>query len=90
MKNGIAITGGGDLKAKYVIHIETPSKTEGWAECVEKALNLAESKKLKSISFTAFGTGINFTIFYLDYVSAMDPESYQYHDCHFLMKLLEI
>ncbi len=59
-----AITGAGDLKAKYVIHaasmgLRGPLTTrESLLNSVKNSLKRAEEKKLKSIAFPAIGTGI--------------------------------
>ncbi|MFC1890116.1 macro domain-containing protein [Thermodesulfobacteriota bacterium] len=60
---GAAITTGGDLKAKYVIHAVGPRWGEGdedekLASAVRNSLALAEEKGLTSISFPAISTGI--------------------------------
>lgn len=59
-----AITGAGNLKAKYVIHAASmglggPTTTkESLLNSVKNSLKRAEEKKLKSIAFPAIGTGI--------------------------------
>jgi len=58
-----AITGGGELKARYVIHAAgmhlgggvTPSSCEA---ATRNSLYHAEDKKLRSIAFPAIGTGV--------------------------------
>ncbi len=67
---GAVITGGGNLKARYVIHAvgpmmgeggqKTPSKEEDrkLREATLNSLKLADENKLKSISFPAISTGI--------------------------------
>jgi O-acetyl-ADP-ribose deacetylase (regulator of RNase III) len=60
---GAVITTGGNLKAKYVIHAVGPRMGEGNEnEKLESAtinsLKLADSNKLKSISFPAISAGI--------------------------------
>lgn len=60
---GAEITNGGNLKAKYVIHAVGPRMGEGNEdEKLESAtinsLKLADTKKLKSISFPAISAGI--------------------------------
>lgn len=57
------ITGGGLLKAKYVIHAVGPRWGEGdedakLAGAVISSLKLADQKKLKSIALPAISTGI--------------------------------
>ncbi|MGD2095232.1 MAG: macro domain-containing protein [Phycisphaerales bacterium] len=60
---GAAITGGGNLKAKYVIHAVGPRMGEGNEDEKLKnstlnSLKLADENNLKSISFPAISTGI--------------------------------
>ena len=60
---GAAITTGGDLKARYVIHAVGPRMGEGdedqkLAGATRNSLNLAQEKGLKSIAFPAISTGI--------------------------------
>jgi O-acetyl-ADP-ribose deacetylase (regulator of RNase III) len=58
-----AITGGGNLKAKYVIHAASMylggrTTAENLEASTRNALVRAEEKKLRSIAFPAIGTGI--------------------------------
>ena len=58
-----AITGAGDLHAKYVIHAVGPRMGEGdegnkLESCAKRSLELADEKELKSVSFPAISTGI--------------------------------
>lgn len=58
-----AITGGGNLKAKYVIHAASMrlggrTSAENLEASTRHSLLRAEEKKLKSIAFPAIGTGI--------------------------------
>ena len=60
---GAAITTGGNLKARYVIHAVGPRMGEGdedrkLADATSNSLNLAQEKGLKSIAFPAISTGI--------------------------------
>lgn len=60
---GAAITTGGNLKAKYVIHAVGPRMGEGdedakLANATLNSLKLADEKKLSSITFPAISTGI--------------------------------
>jgi O-acetyl-ADP-ribose deacetylase (regulator of RNase III) len=60
---GAAITTGGNLKARYVIHAVGPRMGEGNEDQKLKnatlnSLKLADEKNLKSISFPAISTGI--------------------------------
>lgn len=59
-----AITGGGNLKARYVIHaasmaLRGPLTTsEALVESTRNSLLRADEKKLKTIAFPAIGTGV--------------------------------
>ena len=58
-----AITGGGKLKAKYVIHAASMqlggrTTAESLEASTRNSLRRAEEKKVKSIAFPAIGTGI--------------------------------
>ena len=60
---GAAITTGGNLRARYVIHAVGPRMGEGdedrkLADATKNSLNLAHDKGLKSIAFPAISTGI--------------------------------
>jgi O-acetyl-ADP-ribose deacetylase (regulator of RNase III) len=60
---GTAITGGGNLKAKYVIHAVGPRMGEGDEEkklilAVRNSLTLADENGLTSIALPAISTGI--------------------------------
>lgn len=57
------ITGGGNLKARHVIHAVGPRMGEGseagkLASAVRASLNLAEQHGLRSIAFPAISTGV--------------------------------
>jgi len=57
------ITGGGNLKARYVIHAVGPVNGEGNEEAkltraTLASLNIAQDKKIKTIAFPAISTGI--------------------------------
>ncbi|UCB56876.1 MAG: macro domain-containing protein [Candidatus Omnitrophota bacterium] len=58
-----AITGGGKLKAKYVIHAVGPRMGEGEEDnkllnATLNSLKIAQKRRLKSIAFPAISTGI--------------------------------
>jgi O-acetyl-ADP-ribose deacetylase len=58
-----AITGGGELPARYVIHAASmqlggPTSEQGLRDSTRNALRLAHDYRLKSIAFPAIGTGI--------------------------------
>jgi len=60
---GAVITGGGQLKAKYVIHAVGPRMGEGdedikLAHATKNSLLRAQEKELSSIAFPAISTGI--------------------------------
>jgi O-acetyl-ADP-ribose deacetylase (regulator of RNase III) len=60
---GAAITTGGDLKARYVIHAVGPRMGEGdedrkLADATRNSLKIANEKGLASITFPAISTGI--------------------------------
>ena len=60
---GAAITTGGNLKARYVIHAVGPRMGEGdedrkLADATSNSLHLAQEEGLKSIAFPAISTGI--------------------------------
>jgi len=60
---GAVITGGGNLKAKYVIHAVGPRMGEGNEDeklknATLNSLKVADENNLKSISFPAISTGI--------------------------------
>ena len=60
---GAAITTGGDLKTRYVIHAVGPRMGEGdedgkLADATRNSLKLANEKSLASITFPAISTGI--------------------------------
>jgi O-acetyl-ADP-ribose deacetylase (regulator of RNase III) len=58
------ITGGGDLKAKYVIHAvgprysESPKDAELLSSAYRKSLELCSENKISSIAFPSISTGI--------------------------------
>ena len=60
---GAAITGGGDLKAQYVIHAVGPVYGEGNEDeklknAVQTSLQIASEKRIESIALPAISTGI--------------------------------
>ena len=59
-----AITGGGNLKAKYVIHaasmdMEHPTSDESLYDSVRNSLLRAGELELRSLAFPAIGTGVS-------------------------------
>jgi len=60
-----AITGGGNLKARYVIHAasmslgDVPTTAKSLRTSTAHSLRLAAERKLKSIAFPAVGTGVS-------------------------------
>ena len=59
--DGIAVTGAGKLACQKVIHLEIPpiESNNDWKTAISRCLQEAEKLGLTSISFPAFGTGIN-------------------------------
>jgi O-acetyl-ADP-ribose deacetylase (regulator of RNase III) len=59
---GAAITGAGNLKARYVIHAaamgDLPVTPESIRNATRSALELAESHGIKSLAFPVLGTGV--------------------------------
>jgi O-acetyl-ADP-ribose deacetylase len=60
---GAAITGGGNLKARFVIHAASmqlggSATAQALRSSTAHSLRIASEKKLKSIAFPAIGTGI--------------------------------
>ncbi len=58
-----AVTSGGNLKAKYVIHaasmdFENPTTEESLYDSIKNCLLRAEELEVKSIAFPAIGTGV--------------------------------
>ena len=64
--NGIAVTGGGDLLVKHVIHLNVRDKShmKEWTMAIRSCLDEAERLGLTSLSFPTLGTGIC----YFDYL----------------------
>ena len=57
--NKLCITAGGDLPAKYIIHLVAAHRNAGWKTVIANCLHEAESKKFTCIAFPLLGTGIN-------------------------------
>jgi len=59
---GAAITGGGNLRARYVIHAaamgDLPVTPESIRSATRTALELAEEHDIRSIAFPVLGTGV--------------------------------
>jgi len=60
------ITEGGDLNAKYVIHVNSPSwsgpnsnSNELLGQAIENILKLADKKNLRSVALPSIGSGAN-------------------------------
>lgn len=58
-----AITGGGDLPARYVIHagsmgLGSATTERSLTDSINASFDIAEDKELKSIAFPAVGTGV--------------------------------
>jgi O-acetyl-ADP-ribose deacetylase (regulator of RNase III) len=59
-----ALTGGGNLKAKYVIHAASmgfahPTTAETLRSSTEHSLRICAEKKIESVAFPAIGTGVS-------------------------------
>ena len=55
--NRLCITTGGDLPAKYIIHVVAAHDCRGWKTVISNCLHEAETNKLTSIAFPLLGTG---------------------------------
>ena len=71
-QNGVAITSGGNLAAKHVLHLDVQGLTDKgeWKKGITRCLQQAERNELSSISFPALGTGKNLILTSLDNVDA--------------------
>ncbi len=59
-----ALTGGGNLKAKYVIHAASmgfghPTTAESLRASTEASLRICAEKEIESVAFPALGTGVS-------------------------------
>jgi O-acetyl-ADP-ribose deacetylase (regulator of RNase III) len=59
-----ALTGGGNLKAKYVIHAASmgfshPTTAQSLKSSTEASLRICTEKKIESVAFPALGTGVS-------------------------------
>ncbi len=59
IKDGIAITGAGNLPCNHVIHLNAPTSLGQWRKRIHHALIEADSKGIESVAFPAQGTGNN-------------------------------
>ncbi|KAK3595886.1 hypothetical protein CHS0354_014715 [Potamilus streckersoni] len=55
--DGVAITSGGNMKCKNIVHILAQESAQTWKPYILKSLLLSESVKAQSIAFPALGTG---------------------------------
>ena len=71
-QNGVAITSGGNLAAKHVLHLDVQGLTDKgeWKKGITRCLQQAERNELSSISFPALGTGKNLILTSPDNVDA--------------------
>ena len=53
----LCITTGGNLPAKYIIHLIAAHHTDGWKTVIANCLHEAETKKFTNIAFPLLGTG---------------------------------
>ncbi|CAH1257849.1 PARP14 [Branchiostoma lanceolatum] len=56
MKDGIAVTGAGNLKCKKIIHAAAPASD--WKNVIINCLRTADTRGFNSIAFPALGTGV--------------------------------
>ncbi|XP_053407686.1 protein mono-ADP-ribosyltransferase PARP14-like [Mercenaria mercenaria] len=61
---GVVMTKGFELRAKYVIHVRYAEKLDEWQDRFRKCLEKANKKSLKTIAFPVLGTGKGFTTFH--------------------------
>ncbi|XP_078579858.1 protein mono-ADP-ribosyltransferase PARP14-like [Branchiostoma floridae x Branchiostoma japonicum] len=59
MRDGIAVTGSGQLKCQKIIHAAAPApgQSTGWKKVIISCLQTADTLGLRSIAFPALGTG---------------------------------
>ncbi|XP_043930817.1 protein mono-ADP-ribosyltransferase PARP14-like [Protopterus annectens] len=57
LDNEVVITGSGNLKCKFIVHMVGPTNAAGMIKSAEKVLQECEKKGIKTISFPAVGTG---------------------------------
>uniref|UniRef100_C3Y6H4 Poly [ADP-ribose] polymerase n=1 Tax=Branchiostoma floridae TaxID=7739 RepID=C3Y6H4_BRAFL len=59
MRDGIAVTGSGQLKCGKIIHAAAPApgQSTGWKKVITNCLQTADTLRLRSIAFPALGTG---------------------------------
>lgn len=55
--DGVVLTGGGNLKCKHIAHMVGPTNVAGITSCIEKVLQLCETKKTVTVSIPTVGTG---------------------------------
>lgn len=56
-KQSFVWTSAPNLPCQHIIHIVAQDSPKGWNNIMELCLKGAEERKLKSITFPAFGTG---------------------------------
>ena len=58
-QHGVAITKGGSLNAKYVLHLDVRdmNSKHDWKKGISRCLQEATNAELTSLSFPALGTG---------------------------------
>jgi len=55
--NRLCVTAGGDLPAKYIIHLIAAHHSAGWKTVIANCLREAETKRFTCIAFPLLGTG---------------------------------
>jgi len=55
--NKLCVTAGGDLPARYIIHLVAAHDSAAWKIVIANCLHEAETKKFTCIAFPLLGTG---------------------------------
>ena len=76
-RNCIAVTSGGNLPCRFIIHLEAGAKS--WKTLVQNSLKAAEKQQLTSIAMPALGTGNMSPKPFIH--KAVDALSYRYGSC---------
>lgn len=58
MRKKLVMTNAPNLKCKRIMHIDAQDDNTGWSKIVCRCLCKAENKKMSSLAFPAFGTGV--------------------------------
>jgi O-acetyl-ADP-ribose deacetylase (regulator of RNase III) len=57
-KNGLAITGAGNLPCQFIFHLSPKADIKSWKAVIGQCLAEAEKMKLTSIAMPPIGTGL--------------------------------